>query len=69
MSRSRRRSDCWLRIEPVVKQERRNLAKQERRAIKTQLASGSDDPFFAVITPHTEYKLPVSWYGLEATRK
>jgi hypothetical protein len=60
MSRSYVNPNRRIRFEPRTKDERRATARAERHAIRQQLASGEDDPFYAVITYHSDATWSVS---------
>lgn len=53
MSRSYRKAR-YLKVEPKTKFDRRTSTKAERRSIKTQLATGVEDPFYFKATWHSE---------------
>lgn len=62
MSRSYRKSK-YLRVEPKTKFDRRTSTKSERRSIKTQLATGVEDPFYFKATWHSETVISASFFG------
>ncbi len=66
MSRSYRKSKVMT-IEPMVKGERKAYSKAERRSIKTQLATGVEDPFYFKATWHSDTVIKASLFGDEDT--
>tara|TARA_R100000808_G_scaffold10489_1_gene27776 strand:- start:817 stop:1044 length:228 start_codon:yes stop_codon:yes gene_type:complete len=75
MSRSYVNPNRRLRYEPKTKFDRRITARAERHAIKQQLAGGEDDPFYAVITGHSdatysiaELDMSIPWQAKQARK-
>ena len=77
MSRSYNTSE-WFKVEPLTKVDRQLAAKAERRSVKVQLATGSEDPFWFKATGHSDVVLNWvqvgSWFNdpnlaIEARRK
>ena len=60
MSRSYVNPNRRLRYEPKTKFERQTTTRAERHAIREQLASGNEDPFYAIITNHSDSTYSVS---------
>ena len=58
MSRSYNTSE-WFKVEPLTKVDRQLAVKAERRSVKAQLATGSEDPFYFKSTGHSDAVL--SW--------
>ena len=66
MSRSYRKAR-YLKVEPKTKFDRRTSTKSERRSIKTQLATGVEDPFYFKGTWHSDTVIKASLFGDEDT--